>query len=107
MVELVSGTYFNTLGVTVALGRVFTEADDRIPGGHPVAVASYGWWRDRLGGDASVSGKTISIGPATYTIVGVAAPGFSGVSVGQSPNLWIPLSMERQVSPDENSLSPG
>jgi predicted permease len=104
-VELVSGTYFATLGVPALQGRMLTDADDRTPGGHPVAVASYSWWQKRFSVDSSLAGRTVTIGPAVYTIVGIAAPGFSGVTVGQSPDLWIPLAMEREIQPDRNGLS--
>jgi predicted permease len=98
-VQLVSGTYFPVLGVNAELGRVFTDADDQTPGGHPVAVASYAWWQQRLGGDPSVIGKTITIDNTTYTIVGVAPKEFFGTTVGSAPDLWIPLAMEKQMPP--------
>src|SRR5215217_6760832 len=60
-VQLVSGSYFPVLGVNASLGRVLTEADDQTPGGHPVAVISYGFWQKRLGGNPAAVGKTISI----------------------------------------------
>ncbi len=103
-VELVSGTYFQTLGVNAVHGRVFTDADDQTPGAHPVAVASYSWWRNRFARDSSIDGQTVTIGPGVYTIVGVAQPEFLGVTVGQSPDLWIPLAMQKEISPDENGL---
>src|SRR5713101_5383473 len=102
--ELVSGTYFHTLGVNAALGRVFSDADDQTPGAHPVAVASYSWWQNRFAGDPSIAGKTFAFGPTVYTIIGVAPPEFFGVTVGQSPNLWIPLAMQKEISPDRNGL---
>ncbi|HLJ45730.1 MAG TPA: ABC transporter permease [Bryobacteraceae bacterium] len=104
-VELVSGTYFNTLGVSPILGRVFTDADDRTPGAHPVVVANYAWWSRRFGSDPSALGKTIKIGQTVYTIVGVTPPQFFGITVGRSPDLWIPLAMEKEVSPDHNGLT--
>src|ERR1043165_1769612 len=60
-VQLVSGTYFPVLGVNAELGRLLNDADDQTPGGHPVDVASYAWWQQRLGGDPSAVGKTITI----------------------------------------------
>ncbi|MGO8732034.1 MAG: ABC transporter permease [Terriglobia bacterium] len=101
-VELVSGTFFSTLGVNPFLGRTLTTDDDQIPGAHPVAVASYSWWQRRLGKDPSAIAKPVMIGKTVYSIVGVAPPEFFGVTVGQSPDLWIPLSMEEEISPGQN-----
>jgi predicted permease len=98
-VQLVSGSYFPVLGVDAGLGRVLTEADDQTPGGHPVAVISYAWWQQRLGGDASAIGKTIAIDNTTYTIVGVAPKEFFGTTVGSAPDVWVPLAMEKQMPP--------
>ena len=103
-VELVSGSYFHTLGVNSILGRVLTDADDQTPGAHPVAVASYSWWRQRFAGDPSILRRTISVGPTIYTIVGVAPPGFFGMILEESPDLWIPLAMEKEISPGWNGL---
>jgi hypothetical protein len=100
--RLVSGTYFSTLGVQPILGRAFTEEDDRIPS--PVAVASYAWWKRRFGGDPSIIGKKMSVGPAVYTVIGVAPPEFFGTTVGESPDLWVPLSMEELLPPGWKGL---
>ena len=98
-VQLVSGSYFPVLGVNAGLGRVLTEADDQNAGGHPVAVVSYAWWQQRLGGDPAAIGRTIKIDETTYNIVGVAPKEFFGTTVGSAPDLWIPLAMEKQIPP--------
>jgi predicted permease len=107
-VSLVSGGYFSTLGVGAILGRTFTAADDRTPGDHPVAVASYGYWQRRFGRDPGVLNRVVRIHGTPITIVGVAPPGFFGEQVGLAPELWIPLTMWGQVVPGRNLLlNPG
>lgn len=101
--QLVSGSFFHTLGVAPFRGRVLEGSDDETPGAHPVAVASYAWWQ-RRGSDPDVLGKSVTIGKTAYSIVGVTPPGFFGVTVGQSPDLWIPLAMEKELSPGWNGL---
>ncbi|HYL61552.1 MAG TPA: ABC transporter permease [Candidatus Methylomirabilis sp.] len=103
-VQLVSGTFFSMLGVKPALGRTFSATDDEPAGAHPLAVASYSWWKRRFGGDPQILRKTIDLEQNVYTIVGVAPQGFYGTLVGAAPDLWIPLSMEAQVSPGWNGL---
>ncbi len=98
-VQLVSGTYFTTLGVNAGLGRSLTEADDETPGGHPVAVVSYAWWERHFNGDPTAIGKIITIDQTAYTIIGVAPKEFFGTKVGEAPDLWVPLAMEAQLPP--------
>ena len=104
VVELVSGTYFDTLGVKPILGRTLTDTDDGAPGANPVAVASYSWWRRRFASDPSTLGTTVTIGATVYSIIGISSPEFSGVVAGRSPDLWIPLAMEKEISPGWNGL---
>jgi predicted permease len=103
-VDLVSGSYFSVLGVPAFLGRTLVESDDNAPGAGPVAVTSYAWFQRHFNGDPSALGKTIRIQSHDYTLIGVARPGFSGITVGQSTDLWIPLSMEAEMSPSHNGL---
>jgi predicted permease len=97
--QMVSGTYFTTLGVRPALGRLFTDADDQNEGAHPVAVVSNAWWQKNLGGDANALNRTITIDQTTYTIIGVAPSEFFGTKVGEAPDIWVPLAMEKVMPP--------
>src|SRR5579863_1312476 len=92
-VQIVSGTYFQVLGLKPLMGRLFTDADDRVLGGHPIAVISYDWWTSRFAQDPAILGKTFRIDDTAYTIVGVAPRGFAGSTVGERQDAWIPLQM--------------
>ncbi len=85
--ELVSPEYFATLGLRPTVGRLLT-ADDARPGADPAVVLGYRYWTDRFGGDPGAVGRTIRVGQANATIVGVAARGFEGLSAEDSPALW-------------------
>lgn len=102
--EIVSGNYFLVLGVGAATGRVFAEDDDGTPNANPVAVLSYDFWKTQLGGTTDVVGRTVLVNRHPLTIVGVAAPSFEGIDVGQVPSLWIPASMSAQAIPGFNDL---
>jgi predicted permease len=99
VVQPVSGTYFPLLGVNATLGRMLTDADDQVVGNHPVAVISNGMWESRLGGRSDAVGQTITIDEVVYTIVGVAPKEFFGTSVGQAPDVWMPLAMQKKLPP--------
>ena len=102
--ELVSGNYFEVLGVRPAIGRLFNAADDRTPGGHPIALLSYGYWMRRFGGDPGVLNQTITVNGHPLTIVGVTAQGFTGLQVGQASDVMAPLMMKAQMTPTWNDL---
>ena len=102
--ELVSGTYFPVLGVGAALGRTFTPDDDRIPGGHPVAMLSYSFWTTRFARDPSVIGKTVIVNGHNMTLVGVAQRGFDGVELGFTTQVFVPVMMKAQMTPPWDDL---
>jgi predicted permease len=96
--ELVSGNYFDLLGKSAAVGRVFSPQDDRVPGGHPLAVLSYKYWDSRLHHDPAILGRSISVDGLPLTIIGVAEKGFEGVELGYLPRIWIPVAMKAQMT---------
>ena len=102
--DLVSGNYFEVLGVDPALGRLFTAADDKTPGGHPVAVISYGYWQRRFGGDRAILNQPISVNGHPFTIVGVAGHDFNGMQVGIGSDVMVPLMMKGLMTPTWNDL---
>ena len=95
--ELASGTYFSVLGAGTQAGRPLSADDDRTPGAHPVAVISERFWKRVLAADAAAVGRSVRINGTTFTIVGIAATGFTGTDVGGPADLWIPLSMQAEV----------
>ena len=102
--ELVSGNYFEVLGVRPALGRVFNQEDDRVPGAHPVVVLSHAFWARRFGADPGILNKSLTVNGASMTVIGVARAGFQGVQVGQTPDIFIPMMMKAQMTPNWNGL---
>ncbi len=102
--ELVTGNYFEVLGVRPALGRVLSPADDDVQGAHPVLVLSHGYWTRHFGGDAGVLNQTLLVNNTEMTIVGVAQTGFNGIQVGQTPDIFVPMTMKGQMTPIRNGL---
>jgi predicted permease len=103
--ELVSGNYFQALGVGPAVGRVFSpEEDDRLYRGHPVAVLSHRYWVDRFGSAPGVIGKKILINNYPMVIVGVSAAGFTGLDPSLSPHIRIPIQMKPLMTPGWDEL---
>src|SRR5947208_15272646 len=95
--QLVSGSYFSVLGVQAIAGRTFTSEEDRVPGGDPIAVISYRYWKRQSGLDPAAVGKSITLNGLPFTIVGVTPPGFDGVRVGGVQDIWVPMMMQAQV----------
>jgi len=94
---LVSGNYFEVMGIRPAAGRFFTAKDDVTPGGHPVAVLSYANWQRRFAGDPAVIGKQVTINNTPITIIGVAPEGFIGSFLGVSSAAWVPMAMQKEM----------
>ena len=96
--EVVTGNYFDVLGVQPAIGRVFSQDDDRVPGAQPVVVLSHSYWTRHFGGDPSVLNKVLLINNVEMTVVGVSQAGFTGVQVGKTPDLFVPMMMTQQMT---------
>jgi predicted permease len=94
----VSGSYFHTLGLTPALGRLLGPEDDAAIGAGAVAVLNYAFWRGRLGSDPAIVGKSIEVNGQVMTVVGVAPRDFDGATLGSHPLVFVPLTMGQKLS---------
>lgn len=125
--RLVSGNYFEVLGVQPIMGRALPDTDDTGPGAHPEAVISHALWQGRFHADPAIIGKTIRLGAGrlssgwgsggfeedrpvvpsnrNFLIVGVMPPSFIGETVGERPDFWAPLTMEEHFLPGRHWLS--
>jgi putative ABC transport system permease protein len=98
LIQVVSGNYFSVLGARPVLGRAFLPDEDVKP--TPVAVLSYGFWERSLGRDPGIVGQTVTLNRTPFSVVGVAAKGFSGTFLGANPIAWVPMSMHDVVQPN-------
>lgn len=102
--RLVSENYFEVFGVRPAIGRLFMKSDANGFGKDPYVVISYDYWQRRFDGESSVLGTTVRIHGTTLVIIGVAARDFHGETVGQHPDMWLPMLMQPLVSPGWDGL---
>ena len=103
--QLVSGNFFSVLGVQPMLGRAFLSEEDQVPLRNPVVVLNHSFWQQRLGSDLAVIGKTLTLNGNGYSVVGVAPANFSGVETGFAPDFWVPIMMQREISPANDLLT--
>jgi macrolide transport system ATP-binding/permease protein len=103
---IVSGNYFDTLGVRPAIGRMIEPSDEN-PSAAPVAVLGYGYWQRVFGGSIAVVGKTVDLNGVPTTIVGVAEHRFAALTPGSDPDAWLPLSLRPRLSIRWNSKAEG
>ncbi len=96
--SIATGNYFQILGVSARRGRTFTDADDGAAA--PVAVISHAFWQRQFAGAAAI-GATIQLNRALVTIIGIMPPGFFGESAGDTPDVWLPMSMQPLLSPSD------
>ena len=97
--ELVSGNFFDVLGVRPWAGRLFTQEDDQTPSAHPVAVLSYRFWESRFNKDPNLIGRTILVNEKPVTVLGVTPPGFFGLNLQNNPDVRVPLMMTPVFNP--------
>lgn len=99
-IQLVTGNYFELIGVRLLMGRGFSPEEDGADGAHPVAVVSWPFWQRQLGGDPNVVGTTVTLNRTPFTIIGVTPRTFTGTFPIGTPNAWVPLAMHGVVQPE-------
>ena len=102
--ELVSGNYFDVLGLQPALGRLLVASDDLVENGRPVALLSFNYWQQRFGSDPKIVNQSISINGHPFTVIGVAPLGFHSIVGGDNPAVFVPMTMKPVITPDWNDL---
>jgi predicted permease len=102
--EVVTGNYFDVLGVRPAIGRLISPDDDRTPNAHPVAVLSHSLWQMKFGGSKEILNDKLLINGHPLVVIGVAAPGFNGVHVGARSDIFAPVMMKAHMTPTWNEL---
>ena len=95
---MVSGNYFDVLGVTPAAGRLFTPDDNQVEGASPYVILSYDFWQRRFGRDPRVIGRPVTLNGSPFNIIGVVRQGFTGTSVGTVSDLYVPIMMMSSVN---------
>jgi len=98
-VELVSGNFFTTLGVSAAAGRTLVPGDEGVGGAQPVAVLGYGYWTAHFAADRAVVGQKVALNGLPFTIVGVADARFHGLLQGEAAQVFVPVTMQRAITP--------
>ncbi|MCR4373768.1 MAG: ABC transporter permease, partial [Acidobacteria bacterium] len=101
---LVSGSYFPTLGLVPALGRLLGPGDDQTIGESPVVVLSHEYWVNRFGADPSTLNKTLIVNGQSMTIVGVGPEGFAGTTLGSQPEIYTPITMRGRMESGFNGF---
>ncbi len=96
---VVSGAYFPALGIQPYLGRFITPQDDVHGAGNPVVVLGYGYWQDQLGGDPLVLNTSLRVNGHAFTVIGIAPPAFTGLTLGNTPDVYVPLAFKPLMTP--------
>ena len=102
--DIVSGNYFETLGVRPVLGRLLLPSDTLTQGGNPVVVLGNGYWKKRFGSDPKILNQSVQVNNQLMTVVGVVQPGFDGIQLGRVPDIYLPITMKPLITPSWNGL---
>jgi len=97
--QVVTGNFFDVLGVPAIVGRVLMPDDDRIGSPVRVAVLSYGTWQRRFGGDPNLVGRSVSLNGNPYSVIGIVRRGFAGPDLGDASEFWVPMALQPEVRP--------
>jgi putative ABC transport system permease protein len=105
--EIVSGNFFDVLGVGALRGRTFAPGEDGVPGASPVAVISHGLWQTEFGADPGIVGKTITLNNHGFTVIGIMPASFRGSVSGLRFDVWVPMSMQKVIMGADRSEERG
>jgi predicted permease len=103
--QIVTGNYFEVLGLEPAAGRFFVPEEDSVPLAHPVVVLHYGFWQRRYNRDPAMIGQTITLNRREFTVIGVAPRGFDSTYLGMVSDVWVPMMMQQVVWPGQERLT--
>ena len=103
--QLISGNYFSLLGINPELGRAIASEDDRTTNPRHVIVLSHSFWQRQMNGDRAIVGRTVILNGATFEVIGVAPPGFTGLLVATAPDFWAPLATQELVTHDKDMFT--
>jgi predicted permease len=105
--ELVTGNYFDVLGVKIPLGRSFAPEEDRVGAPIRVVILSHEAWTNRFGADPTIIGRTLSLNGNSYNVIGVAPRGFTSPILGRAPEIWAPMPLQPELRPPSAGLRRG
>ena len=103
-VEMVSGNFFQVLGVGAALGRVIAPTDDDAAGAHPVVALSHRYWSSHFAGSPAILNQSITLNGHPFVVIGVGEPRFNGIIPGRTEDLYVPITMQRAILPTMDAL---
>ena len=104
--QLVTGDYFRVLGLHALIGRTLSSADDGQRDGPAIAVLNHGFWMRQYGGNSAIVNRMIRLNNVPFMVVGVLGPGYSGMTVGHGPDVFVPVGVGDQLMPSGRPRSP-